>query len=222
MDFSLSLHVLPSWFLLIYLRYNAAVVSTDLSFDWLHHGLEDEGVWRRKCKHSNREEVWRRVRDFSLGLGTVLLQYIYTVLYSSQKDRCLLYRLGLQGFHRFFYKLIFAFNTHMPYVRWKSYWLLSTLALKKSLPWLHCKRWRTSSLDNSTVSYWTHPHLLLSYKPLLTFVPIQPIRSPQERQKDPETDQCHESFHLHQPPIGHLWNNFLDWQPALTGTINTV
>lgn len=113
MDFSLSLHILPSWFLLIYLRFNAAAVSTDMSFDWLHHGLEDDAMWRGKCKQSNREEVWRGLRDFSLGLGIVLLQYIYTLLYSSQKDRCLLYRLGLQRFYRFFYKFIFAFNTHI-------------------------------------------------------------------------------------------------------------
>lgn len=39
-----SLHVLPSWFLLLYLRYNAAAVFTDLSNDWLHHGLENEGM----------------------------------------------------------------------------------------------------------------------------------------------------------------------------------
>lgn len=71
----------------------------------------------------------------------------------------------------------------MPYVYWKSYWLLSTLALKRSLPWLHCKKWRTSSLDNSTVSSRSHPHLLLSYKPLLTFVPFSQSDPPKRDRK---------------------------------------
>lgn len=54
--------VLPSWFLLLCVRHNAAAVSPDLSFDWLHYGLENEGVWRRECKSTNREEVWRGFR----------------------------------------------------------------------------------------------------------------------------------------------------------------
>lgn len=41
---SLSINVLSSWILLIDLRYDAAAVSADLSIDWLHHGLEDEGL----------------------------------------------------------------------------------------------------------------------------------------------------------------------------------
>lgn len=34
----------PSELLCIHLRYTAATVSAHVSSNWLHHGLEDEGV----------------------------------------------------------------------------------------------------------------------------------------------------------------------------------
>ena len=65
--FLLHAFLWTSWFLLLYLRFNAAVVFTDLSHDWLHHGLENEGVWGGKCKCTSKEKVWGRFSGFSLG-----------------------------------------------------------------------------------------------------------------------------------------------------------
>lgn len=38
-----------SEFLLVHLRHTTAVVSAHVSSDWIHYGLEDEGVWRHRA-----------------------------------------------------------------------------------------------------------------------------------------------------------------------------
>lgn len=43
--------------LLLHLRYPAAAVSGHMSSDWLHHGLEDEGVFRRRHPCWHRAQV---------------------------------------------------------------------------------------------------------------------------------------------------------------------
>lgn len=179
MDVTLPLHVLPSWLLLVYLRFNAAAVFSDLSSDWLHHGLEVEGVRRGKYKHTNREEVWRGFSGFSLGVDIVFL----FLLYSSQKDKCLLCRLGSEESN------VSWNSTYTYHMCMESYRLLSLLFLRRPLPWIHCKRWRTKSspLSNNTVSYssayWTHPHLFLSCTPLLIFVPFSQSDPPKRDRK---------------------------------------
>lgn len=72
-----------SWFLLIHLWQHAAAVPADLSPDWLHHGLEDEGVWGGCQPSWGREEVWHHITqhctkqthpgksNLYLGTGTV-------------------------------------------------------------------------------------------------------------------------------------------------------
>lgn len=88
----LCLHfVLHSRFLLIYLWYNAAAVSTDLSFNWLHHGLENEGVWGGKCKHTHRQKVTRGFTGHCLNLSIMLphLHLQQTIWCSQLTDRIL-------------------------------------------------------------------------------------------------------------------------------------
>lgn len=125
------------------------------------------GRWRsvktKRQTHKQRRGMKRRLFRCRHCVATFI----------SRKDKYLLY--CLEGFYRLF-QIYLGIQYAHAVCALKSYWLLSTQALKRSLPLPHGKRWtkKLGPHDNKTVS---------DCKPLLTFVPLSQSDPPKRDRK---------------------------------------